>query len=108
MNGVYRSSSRGFVIFFELPFMVNNHSSKKGDVVKLSIACGLMLAYYQETVQVPVPVINWKGTMTDQMTGERIRKHLKKDYPDHKLQTTTQATHELDACGIGMYVKGEF
>ena len=57
---------------------------------------------------IPIPVIDWKGNMEDKMCGERIKRKLLKNYPDHKLQLKTQATHELDAIGIGMYVKGEF
>ena len=94
--------------FFELPFATNNASAARGDVVKLAIACGMMLTTIRSNKRIPVRVIDWKGNMKDKLTGERIKKHLKKDYPDHVLQLTTQATHELDAIGIGMYVKGEF
>ncbi len=95
-------------VFFELPFTTQNASSARGDVVKLCIACGMMLQEYFFSDVIPIRVIDWKGTMKDKMTGDRVRRHLEKDYPEHELQLTTQATHELDAIGIGMYVKGEF
>jgi len=95
-------------LFFELPFTAQNASTAKGDVVKLSISCGMCINQISARDYVPIRVIDWKGQMEDKMTGDRVKKKLKINYPNHKLQLTTKATHELDSIGIGMYVKGEF
>ncbi len=50
---------------------------------------------------VPVRVAEWKGQTPKDIIARRVMKRLP------NLQLTTKASHEMDAVGIGLYLKGQ-
>jgi hypothetical protein len=77
-------------------------AARDGDLVSLSILAGAILAVATRKSESGhlVTVNEWKGNMSKELTRERVSSKL----PDYRLRTNT--THESDAVGLGLYVKG--
>lgn len=77
-------------------------SARKGDLIKLTTVFGMCATCAQ--LFVPVPVSEWKGQLSKKITDERIMKKLGK----FGWKPTTKTSHEMDAVGVGLFVKGYF
>ena len=80
-------------------------AARDGDLVKLTSLYGIIAGHCCDSgsrLFVPVPISEWKGNMPKDVCHPRIFKKL----PGWKPGTST--THEVDAVGIGLYVKGFF
>ncbi len=105
-------NSRGYrvlTVFYEQPqyFESANASARRGDLAKLCMAAGSMVALFEKNetgypVIEPVAIYNWKGQVSKQVTQNRIKKRLP------KADEYCTSEHIWDAVGIGLYVKGQF
>lgn len=75
-----------------------NMVADRGDLVKLSIFVGYLDGYLGIEMN-RVRVINWKGQLPKDVVIRRIKKLL----PDVDAKS-----HDFDAIGIGLYLKGAF
>jgi hypothetical protein len=101
-----------FALYIELPKFYESagaglSAARDGDLVKLSILVGMIIGAAAApgggTMHcVPVPIADWKGQMDKDLCAQRIKKRLPKFVPKTKL------SHEMDAVGIGLFVKGWF
>jgi hypothetical protein len=96
-----------FVVVLECPqFMEGGKgiiAARDGDLVSLSILTGFLLASMMRVNRCTghlVIVSTWKGNMSKEMTAERVAFRL----PGYTPRTTT--THEMDAIGLGLFLKG--
>ena len=77
-------------------------TARGGSLVKLCLLAGMIagrLSVTMHTVRL-VPVRDWKGSCPKDVMEPRILRKLKGWNP------VTGTTHELDAVGLGMYVRG--
>ena len=95
------------VVYAELPqFMEAGKglaAARDGDLVKLTTVFGAVmgkLCNNQSSIFCPVPIMEWKGNMPKDILEPRIRAKLPKWRPK------TDKSHEMDAVGIGLFVKG--
>lgn len=72
-----------------------------GSLVKLAEFVGYLRAYLdmRKIETLAVPVIEWKGQMPKEAVKHRIRRVLPEAKP---------TSHDWDAIGIGLYLKGDF
>jgi len=106
----YLKEDRIEICFYELPFIVDNASSKRQDVVKLAMAAGAvvhMLRSIYGVQCIEVPVANWKGQLHKSNSLRRIKREMKKHYPKYNMPFEAK-DHEYDAIGIGLFVQGRF
>ena len=77
-------------------------AARDGDLVKLTSIFGAIMGVCnnQSRLFCPVPIPEWKGNMPKDVFEPRIRSRI----PKWKPKTGT--THEMDAVGIGLFVKG--
>lgn len=75
-----------------------NMVADRGDLVKLSIFVGYVSGYLGIDVD-RIPVIAWKGQLPKDVVIKRIKRIL----PNIKAKS-----HDWDAIGIGLYLKGVF
>lgn len=97
-------------IYFELPALMNSAvghiASQKGDLVKLAIAAGAIIgaaAFTARTSFEAIPVATWKGQLPKAESTRRILERLPRGYFASYYKPTS---HEIDAIGIGLHVKG--
>ena len=77
-------------------------TARGGSLVKLCLLAGMIagrLSVTMHTVRL-VPVRDWKGSCPKDVMEPRILRKLKGWNP------VTGTTHELDAVGLGMYIRG--
>ena len=75
-----------------------NMVADRGDLVKLSIFVGYIKGYLGIPVE-SVKVIDWKGQLPKDVVIKRIKR---------LLPTVNAKSHDWDAIGLGLYLKGEF
>lgn len=77
-------------------------AARDGDLVKLTSIFGAIMGICnnQNRAFCPVPIPEWKGNMPKEVFEPRIRSKLPRWSPK------TKTTHEMDAVGIGLFVKG--
>jgi hypothetical protein len=77
-------------------------AARGGDLIKLTSMFGaIMGACNNQSRQFcPVPIPEWKGNMPKDVFEPRIRSRIPKWSPK------TKTSHEIDAVGIGLFVKG--
>lgn len=75
--------------------------AQRGDLVKLAELVGYLEASFNlyDIRTHLVEIINWKG----QLPKEVVIKRIKRIYPNLKAKS-----HDWDAVGIGLYLKGDF
>lgn len=73
----------------------------KGDLVKLAALVGFLEGHFNvnDIEAIDVPVVKWKGQMTKMAVINRIKRLLPK---------VKAKSHDWDAIGIGLYLKGDF
>ena len=76
-------------------------SAKKQDLIKLTILFG---RFWQISTDlqiefIPIKIIDWKGQMNKLQTANRVH---------HLIGQKYKTTHETDAVGIGLFIKGLF
>lgn len=97
-----------FVVYIEYPMFMESSgkgmsAARGGDLVTLSVLVGMIasrVADGRSTLYCPVEIPTWKGGMNKDITKTRVLDLL----PDYSPSTST--THEIDAIGIGLHVKG--
>ncbi len=96
-----------FNVYAELPkFMEGGKglaTARDGDLIKLTAVFGAIIGAAcnnQSRQFCPVPIQEWKGNMPKDVFEPRILAKLKGWKP------TTKTSHEIDAVGIGLFVKG--
>ncbi len=87
-------------------------AARDGDLVKLSILTGALIGQmwrWENGNDVAasygthlVPVNQWKGNMSKELTDARVKQRLP------KWRNGSGTSHESDAVGIGLYAKGMF
>jgi hypothetical protein len=104
-----------FGVYIELPKFFESagagmSAARDGDLVRLSVLTGMIFGACSSQMLVssivPVAITDWKGQLPKEMCNDRVVKKLRTVYPKWKPSTNT--THELDAIGIGLFVKGWF
>ncbi len=78
-------------------------TARSGSLLKLMSLYGAILGASAGPSMfsiVPVPVAVWKGQTPKEIIARRVMKRLPNWTP------TTKATHEIDAVGIGLFLKG--
>ncbi len=92
-------------VCYEMPHDIGHVASARGDVIKLSILCGALTAFFSASIKdcmiVPVRIIDWKGQMDKEMTAKRVIREMGWNEKHGDRQT-----HEYDAIGIGLYKQG--
>lgn len=81
------------------------HTAAGGDLVAMSYCVGRVAGFSQHCLGskfTPVPVTKWKGQLPKHVVAKRIRERL------DVSKLTTKMSHDWDACGIGLFVKGQF
>lgn len=97
------------IIYFELPVLMNSAvgavASQRGDLVKLSIAAGALIGagFGQVRKFESVGISAWKGQLKKSESTHRILERLPRGYFAPYYKPTS---HEIDAIGIGLHVKG--
>lgn len=80
-------------------------AARSGDLIKLAVTAGILVgagcgAGNPPLTPIMVPISSWKGSVSKDIIAQRVMKRL----PNWKPSTKT--THEMDAVGIGLFVKG--
>jgi hypothetical protein len=108
MAAVFRMH-RVIEVYVELPQLMYSSAGQaaaaSGDLVKLSMCAGSIVGAYchgTNSWPVMVDIPSWKGNMPKALVAERIREKL----PRYGFSCQKPTTHEVDAVGIGLYVKG--
>jgi hypothetical protein len=97
-----------FVIYVEQPMFMETSgkglsAARDGDLVTLSALFGMIAGRAcngNSRMFCPVQIPTWKGSMSKDVTKVRVMDKLPRWKP------TTNTTHEIDAVGIGLHVKG--
>lgn len=82
-------------------------SAIKGYVLQVEMFRGILASKCNE-FKVPfvdVPVLQWKGQLSKDLTVKRIRKIFDRNVPKCMSK---EASHDWDAAGIGFYLQGMF
>lgn len=104
-----------FCVYVELPKFFESagagmSAARDGDLVKLAVLTGLIFGTCTAPPGngkiVPVVIADWKGQLPKDICNARVLKKIQAKFP--KWKPTTNTTHELDAVGIGLFVKGWF
>lgn len=98
-------------VYAELPKFMETagaglSAARDGDLVKLTTLFGIIagrLCDNRVRIFTPVPVQEWKGNMPKDICNQRILGRFNGTW-----KPVTKTTHEVDAVGIGLYVKGLF
>lgn len=98
------------VFYMELPQFMESagagmSAARKGDLVKLSWLAGQIGGRLTQgsTIQcAPVPIGSWKGQLPKDVCHRRVMDRL----GPLGWSPETKASHEMDAVGIGLFVKG--
>lgn len=79
-------------------------AAAQGDLVKLACSVGAIITAcdFAEIPLTFVEVMKWKGTMSKHATKQRIIRRLS------NVDLSGITSHEWDAVGIGLFVRGEF
>ncbi len=104
LGKIYRITRAGV----EKPFYVDSSAGQavaKDSLIKLSQATGMIVSrLIDQGAEVEyIPVIEWKGQMSKLMTIKRIEEAL-----FTKFGKVNYNSHEWDAVGIGLFMKGFF
>lgn len=81
------------------------HTAAGGDLVQMSFCVGRVAGYAEHVLGAkftPVRVTIWKGQLPKDVVISRIRKKI------DASKLTRKPSHDWDACGIALYVKGKF
>lgn len=97
-------------VFIEEPqFMEGGRgivAARSGDLVKLCLLAGMIGGEFSsasnELMVHFIEVREWKGSMPKDVTAARVMSKLKEE----RWRPTTDTTHEMDAVGLGLFVKG--
>lgn len=95
-------------VFIELPQLMRSAAgaaaASSGDLVKLSMAAGSVVGSlnpsWSKTTM--VDIAKWKGQVSKAETERRVRELL----PRYRFSCDKPPSHEIDAVGIGLHVKG--
>jgi hypothetical protein len=91
----------------EYPIFFQNRrgmdTAAKGNLVEMAYCVGCVSGWARSfgATFIPVPVTDWKGQLPKPVVNERIAARI-----DTSL--LSKKSHDWDACGIGLYVKGKF
>jgi len=80
---------------------VGQSAINRGDIFKLSFLIGCIRGAFPYAAFEPVRVVDWKGQLPKEICIKRIKRLI----PPEKWP---KSTHEYDAIGIGLYLKGKF
>ncbi len=99
----------GMVFVEEPQFMEGGRgivAARGGDLVKLCLLAGMVVGQFssssRDLLVRYVPVIEWKGSLPKDVTDRRVRAKLR----GTGWEPSGTTTHEIDAVGLGLYVKG--
>jgi Holliday junction resolvasome RuvABC endonuclease subunit len=85
-------------------------AARTGDLVKLAVTAGVIIGACcgGRTGQLEpkwISIVQWKGQVDKEVVRLRVMKRLS-GFPNWKPRTNT--SHEIDAIGMGLFIKGYF
>lgn len=99
-------------VWCEYPAFFGSHggqtSARRGDLVKLAVIVGRLeqLCFTQRVERFKyVEIMDWKGQLSKKAVNEEIADRLSKDERT-KAGMSPNQSHDWDAVGIGLHVKG--
>jgi hypothetical protein len=76
-----------------------------GDLTEMSYCVGRVAGFADHVLGakfIPVPVVKWKGQLPKGVVISRLKAKI------DTSKLTPKGSHDWDACGIGLFVKGKF
>lgn len=95
----------------EMPqFFLNQRgfdTASRGDLTEMCFCVGRVAGAAEHVLGAdfrPIPVVKWKGQLPKAVVVKRISKLVDTSL----LSPQSKPSHDWDACGIGLFVKGKF